>query len=100
MTTPVPWPGSGWEEAIAPPDVWTFDGLPRRCRRIVRGVRCDDPAVASLARPHGQRGRRRWWPYCREHMHSYGYWIDSGRIWYWRRIETASTNEEQASELP
>lgn len=58
-----------------------------RCRYIVdRYVYCRKPVVSELNR--GRLGADHWWAYCPEHLHSYGRWIEGGKVLTWALKET------------
>lgn len=90
-------PPHGWDEipegheVVAVPEgpEWRTEDGSRACSRVggpaERHQPCDTPSVLAL-----QRGtvRRQWWHYCPEH--SYGRWVEDGRVMHWilRKVTT------------
>jgi hypothetical protein len=49
------------------------------CRYAKQGrIQCKQPSVAEVLRGTVRHG---WWAYCPSH--SYGRWVENGRVWVW-----------------
>jgi len=81
----------GWRREWVPDDSldWEVGGNGRKCRM----KRCNDPAVAALARRHHRKSGLtdfRWWYYCAAHL--YGRKIEDGVVKVLRLVEVDSDN--------
>jgi hypothetical protein len=66
----------------------------RKCRRLIRPQQhryCGQPSVLAVRRNYRGRPEGQLWPYCPEH--SYGRWVEDGKVMHWILREKSDGSE-------